>query len=177
MRSVVIAAAVSVFALPAVAADHPCQADVEKFCAGLQPGQGRILQCLNQHEADLSAECKQKRASFREQMEEIRGACEADAKKFCSGIRPGQGRIAACLKSHQNELSEACRNEGEKLRARGEERRGLLQDVRQACREDASKFCSGIRPGGGRIGACLKSHKNELSQGCTTAVENAKDRW
>jgi Cysteine rich repeat len=176
MRSFVIAAIVS-FAVPALGADHPCQADVEKFCAGVQPGQGRILQCLKQHEADLSAECKQKRDSFREQMEEIRAACEADAKKFCSGIRPGAGRIAACLKSHQNELSESCKNEGEKLHARGEERRGLMQDVRQACHDDAGKFCSGIRPGGGRIAACLKSHQNELSQPCTTAIQTAKDRW
>ena len=51
-----------------------------------------------------------------------------------------------------------------------------MQDVRQACRDDAGKFCSGIRPGGGRIAACLKSHQNELSQPCTAAVQNAKDR-
>ncbi|HWE22408.1 MAG TPA: cysteine rich repeat-containing protein [Myxococcales bacterium] len=176
MRSAVVAAVV-MCAVPAIAADHPCEADAQKFCAGVQPGQGRILQCLKQHEADLSPECKQRRDSFRERMEEIRAACEADAKKFCSDIRPGSGRIAACLKSHENELSDACRNEGEKMRARGEAHRALIQDVQQACRDDANKFCSGIRPGGGRIAACLKSHQSELSQPCTAAVKDAKDRW
>jgi Cysteine rich repeat len=177
MRSAIVAAAVFLCAATAAAADHPCEADVQKFCAGVQPGQGRVLQCLAQHEADLSAACKQKRDSFREQMEEIRAACEGDAKKFCSGIRPGSGRIAACLKSHQNELSDVCKNEGAKLQQRGETHRALLQDVRQACREDAGKFCSGIRPGGGRIAACLKSHQNDLSRSCSSAVQEAKDRW
>jgi Cysteine rich repeat len=176
MRSVLVAAAV-VFALPAAAADHPCKADVEKFCAGVQPGQGRVLQCLEQHEADLSAACKQKRDSFREEMEEIRAACEGDVRKFCSEVRPGGGRVAQCLRQHSNELSDACKNEGEKLRARAQAHRALLQDVQQACRDDANKFCSAVRPGGGRIARCLKSHQSELSKSCTGAIEDAKDRW
>ena len=176
MRSAVVAAVV-LCAIPAVAADHPCKADVEKFCAGLQPGQGRILQCLAQHEADLSAGCKQKRDSFREQMEEIRAACEADVRKFCSDVRPGDGRIVRCLQQHANELSDPCKNEGQKMRARGQAHRALLQDVQQACRDDANKLCSGVKPGGGRIARCLKSHQNELSQSCTSAIGEAKDRW
>jgi hypothetical protein len=35
-----------------------CKPDAEKLCKGVQPGQGRIAQCLKQHEAELSAECK-----------------------------------------------------------------------------------------------------------------------
>jgi hypothetical protein len=41
-------------------------------------------------------------------------ACKADAEKLCKGITPGAGRIIACLKSHESELSPACK---EKLAA------------------------------------------------------------
>jgi hypothetical protein len=39
-----------------------------------------------------------------------------------------------------------------------------------ACREDAAKLCKDIKPGGDRLHACLKSHDNELSQGCKDAM-------
>jgi hypothetical protein len=176
MRSALVGL-LAVFAGAAWAADHPCQEDAERLCKGVEPGQGRILQCLKQHEADLSPACKQKRDSFRERMEEIRAACEDDVKKFCAGVQAGGGRIARCLKQHESDVSEGCRNEGRKL---GEERgahRALLQDVRQSCRDDAQKFCSGVKPGGGRIARCLRSHQSELSQACTSAIAQAKDQW
>lgn len=37
-----------------------CKADSEKLCKGIQPGGGRILQCLKQHEGELSPACKEK---------------------------------------------------------------------------------------------------------------------
>ena len=40
----------------------------------------------------------------------LREACIGDAKKFCSGIQPGGGRIVQCLRSHDAELASACRD-------------------------------------------------------------------
>jgi len=40
--------------------------------------------------------------------QQLRTACEADAKKHCNGIKPGGGRLLQCLKGKQNELSPAC---------------------------------------------------------------------
>ncbi len=36
-------------------------------------------------------------------------ACQPDAKKFCPDAKPGEGRIAACLKEHAAELSSECK--------------------------------------------------------------------
>jgi hypothetical protein len=36
-----------------------CEADVAKLCAGIQPGGGRIMQCLAQHKTEVSDNCKQ----------------------------------------------------------------------------------------------------------------------
>ncbi len=43
-----------------------CKDDAHKLCNGVQQGGGRILQCLSQHESELSPACK-------EQMDQPRG--------------------------------------------------------------------------------------------------------
>ena len=40
------------------AAKAACQPDVQKFCQDVQPGGGRVMQCLRAHEAELSDACK-----------------------------------------------------------------------------------------------------------------------
>jgi hypothetical protein len=42
----------------AEAAKAACQPDVQKFCANVQEGDGRIMQCLHQHASELSDACK-----------------------------------------------------------------------------------------------------------------------
>lgn len=159
------------------AAEHPCKEDAEKLCKGIEPGEGRIAQCLKQHESELSAACKQKRDSFRERMQEIHAACEDDARKFCAGVQAGGGRIARCLRQHEADLSQACREQGQRLAEEHKGHRGLMRDVQQSCREDARKLCSDVKPGGGRIVRCLRAHKSELSQECTAAAQQAKEQW
>jgi Cysteine rich repeat len=89
----------------------PCSDDVQQFCQDVKVGQGRIAKCLQQHEAQLTAACrayaKQKRAEFTE----AKSACTADAKRLCPEVKAGQGRVAACLKGHEADLSPACRDE------------------------------------------------------------------
>jgi hypothetical protein len=41
-----------------------------------------------------------------------------------------------------------------------------LDQVRAACGGDAQKFCAGVPLGGGRMVACLKEHKDQLSDQC-----------
>ena len=38
-----------------------------------------------------------------------REACQADVSKFCADMKPGHGRIVACLSQHTAELSDACK--------------------------------------------------------------------
>jgi len=116
IRSALVAAAFVVLALGAVAdagaqgrkGDGPCEADAKKFCGDVQPGGGRVAKCMKSHEAQLSPACQSEMKRAEERIEQVRQECKADAEKFCKGIRPGQGRILACLKSHQAELAPAC---------------------------------------------------------------------
>ena len=42
------------------------------------------------------------------------------------------------------------------------------------CKADAERICSGVAPGGGKIIACLKQHKDEVSIGCAKALKALK---
>lgn len=48
-----------------------------------------------------------------------------------------------------------------------------VADARTACETDIEKLCNGVQPGGGRILACLKQHKDQVSDGCKQAVVKA----
>lgn len=37
-------------------------------------------------------------------------ACVTDVKSLCEDVKPGEGRIAACVKDHMKDLSEPCQN-------------------------------------------------------------------
>jgi hypothetical protein len=45
-----------------------------------------------------------------------------------------------------------------------------MQMLEAACADDARKFCAGVQPGGGRIIACLKQHKDGVSNACKQAA-------
>jgi hypothetical protein len=160
MRNFFIVAALSLLALPLSAhAQDACKADAERLCKDIVPGGGRIIGCLKSHEADLSPACRERMAAGKARMERVKEACKPDVEKFCQEIKPGEGRIAACLKSHDSELAPACHQIVDKVEA-------AIHEAHEACNSDAEKFCQGIQPGGGRIRACLKSHEAELSEPC-----------
>ena len=46
--------------------------------------------------------------SPREEATALRSKCSGDFEKLCSGVQPGGGRGAACLRAHASELTPAC---------------------------------------------------------------------
>lgn len=40
----------------------------------------------------------------------LREACLGDVKKLCADVRPGGGRIVQCLRGHDRDLSQGCRD-------------------------------------------------------------------
>lgn len=92
----------------------PCKADREKFCRGVEPGQGRIWKCLKEHQGELAAECsaamEQGKAKMRERVQQAHSACKDDVAKFCGEIEGGGGRILHCLKQNEASLSAGCKS-------------------------------------------------------------------
>ena len=96
------------------------------------------------------------------------GACRADVQKLCKGIQPGGGRIAACLKQHESEVSPGCKE-------RIAEAREDIKEFAEACKADAETLCKGVKPGQGRIMRCLSEHKDKLSGDCREKMSEAQE--
>ena len=92
---------------------HPCVEDIEKNCKDIKPCEGHIVSCLKEHESKLSVECKKKIEELNKEIEDVKVNCGKDIDRFCKGIQPGGGRVAKCLREHNQELSERCRRKCE----------------------------------------------------------------
>lgn len=89
------------------------------------------------------------------------GSCKDDIKKFCQGVKAGQGRVKKCLTEHEAELSDTC------LKQRNSRKKVKFSE----CAEDIKKYCSDIKKGKGRIKACLRQkNKDDLSGTCQKAL-------
>ena len=81
-----------------------CLKDAKALCAGVQPGGGKIRECLKTHLKDLSEGCEAvvlKAVNVK--------ACAADVKQFCADTKPGEGRVETCMKAHIADVSDACK--------------------------------------------------------------------
>jgi hypothetical protein len=87
---------------------RPCAEDIANFCKDVKPGGGRIITCLKNREGELSSLCKNKLQEIQKRLDEAKRTCTNDIEKFCKSVEPGEGRIARCLEEHTPELSPAC---------------------------------------------------------------------
>ena len=83
-------------------------------------------------------------------------ACKADREKFCKSVVDAKGKVWACMKQHQAELSEACKAQREAF---------------APCKADRQKFCKDVIAAKGALAACMKQHEAELSDACKAARE------
>ena len=88
----------------------PCAVDVATLCKEVRPDGGRILACLKAHEATVSATCKAHLAEIKGKGNGAQQACHDDMEQFCSEVKPGRGRIQNCLKQHEAQLADECRD-------------------------------------------------------------------
>lgn len=105
----VVAGALAALFTTAGAQQGACKDDVDKLCKDVQPGEGRVLQCLKTHEKEVSPACTAHLKQVRAQMKAVGEACEADVEKFCFDTTMGKGAVAKCLKSHSADLSADCK--------------------------------------------------------------------
>ena len=105
----------------------------------------------------------------RARAEEQNLTCSEEISKYCQGIKPGGGRLLACLKEREKELSTDCREKVAEIEKR-------LEEAKEICAGDTEKFCKGIQPGEGRIARCLNEHIQEISPNCREKVRGLKHK-
>jgi cysteine rich repeat protein len=88
-----------------------CEAEVEQLCPEGPDGSGR-RPCLEKRAQQLSAPCQQqireRLVRWKEERSQLKLACQADIRRFCSELRPGGGQTLQCLQQHARELSDGC---------------------------------------------------------------------
>ena len=87
-----------------------------------------------------------------------RGACAEDVKKTCANIKPGNLRIATCLKEHVTDLSDVCKA-----------RLAEVAATRKTCSADIEKQQCGSK---GRIQrvTCVRAALTNLGDDCKAAI-------
>ena len=99
-------------------AKKACHSELEKYCKGVTPGEGRIADCLDSREDQLSPGCRKSwltvksTVSSRLDQQELafRDSCGPDINKFCSDVPSGRGRLLECIGKNKKDLSPSCRN-------------------------------------------------------------------
>jgi hypothetical protein len=94
-----------------------CEAELEKYCSQVTPGQGRGLACLYAYGDKLSSKCEYALYDAAVQLERavaalsyVANECDADLEKYCASIKPGEGRLLECIEKHDKEVSDRCKN-------------------------------------------------------------------
>lgn len=99
------------------------------------------------------------------------GACQEDVKRLCGDVHPGGGAIKDCMMSHQNELSQGCKDKMADHKKHFEEKK---KEIEAACGADIKQYCANVTPGEGREIACLKSYSDKISAGCKDKLPRGK---
>jgi hypothetical protein len=89
-----------------------CRADAEQFCPAVEPGAGRVLGCLSQHQVEISKPCQAELDRFsaaRERMEAFRSSCGSDVKSLCADVPQQAGPLLECLQANEARISETCK--------------------------------------------------------------------
>lgn len=92
-----------------------CGADIQKYCKNVNLGNGRIRNCLLQHNDRVSSQCKttfrvvfeliQKRAVAQTNIKKL---CGTDARRLCPDMQMGDGNILNCLLVANRVVSRPC---------------------------------------------------------------------
>jgi hypothetical protein len=78
-----------------------CRSDYKAFCSKVKPGTGEVAECLQQHEAELSASCKAQIGTVKQ--------CGEQIKSMCGAAGTDRDAIRKCMKEHASELGAACK--------------------------------------------------------------------
>jgi hypothetical protein len=86
------------------ATERDCSADIQSMCAGVKPGGGRVLACLQSHVGELSVGC----STILSKAIWVARECAGDIRQFCPSAT--FGNISDCMRPHLGEASGTCRS-------------------------------------------------------------------
>ena len=88
------------------ATERDCSADIQSLCAGVKPGGGRVLACLQSHVAagELSVGC----STILSKAIWVARECAGDIRQFCPNAT--YENVGDCMRPHLGAASGACQS-------------------------------------------------------------------
>jgi hypothetical protein len=104
-------------------------------------------------------------------IDSVAKGCDKEIKTFCKDVTPGEGRVLACLYAHEEKLSGQCEYALYDAAVQLERVINALAYAANECREELTKYCSDIKPGGGRLLQCIEKNDAKVSSRCKQALK------
>jgi hypothetical protein len=105
-------------------------------------------------------------------IETVANGCITEISTYCKAVKPGEGRILACLFAHEDKLSGKCEYAVYDAAARLERAVAALTYVAKECEADIVANCSGVKLGEGRVMQCLENNDAKVSKRCKSAIKD-----
>ena len=88
------------------ATERDCATDIQSLCAGVKPGGGRVLACLQSHVAagDLSVGC----STILSKVIWVAKECAGDIRQFCPSAT--YENVGDCMRPHLGNVSGTCQS-------------------------------------------------------------------
>jgi len=87
-----------------------CAPSITQYCADIEPGNGRLTACMVRNQASLPPVCRTSVYATVEQGSKFLLLCGSDLSTACPTLKPGNGRLYACLRFKEEQLTAGCRN-------------------------------------------------------------------
>ncbi len=101
----------------------------------------------------------------------VKKACNTELTTFCKGVKPGDGRVLACLYAFEDQVSDKCTYAVYNAAAELEQAVNALKFAATQCKDDLLKYCGDVQVGEGRGLACLEKNEKTVSQACKDALK------
>lgn len=164
-----------------------CRQDVDHFCASVKPGDGKVHQCLVDHQDSLTVACRAETnhlsiaaASNVELSPSLGKACASERQAHCKGVTPGKARVFNCLLANADKMNMTASCNSNLKATQGNRLRNWRLDygVRKQCKADVSKYCGAADnnsedEGSGAVLKCLVAANQSLTTSCLSEVQRA----
>jgi hypothetical protein len=96
-------------------------------------------------------------------VETVESACVADIEAFCGEVTPGKGRLALCMRAHEDRLSRSCWSTLQRV---GRNVEHAVERIAESCWNEVRTLC-GEKD---NLRQCVAQKKDSLSPSCKTIV-------
>ena len=111
-------------------------------------------------------------AAQQDLVQTVANGCKVEIEKYCEDVKPGEGRILACLFAHGEKLSGKCEYALYDAAVQLERAVAALSYVVNECADDLDKFCSDVAAGEGRLLNCIEKNDKNVSSRCKSAMKD-----